>query len=206
LYTQSFKEDLSMAFSTPCQFRKARIKELGIRDYGRYRGNGTITINNDGIIIEGRHVFSLGARWGIAIIIAVASAIVTLGSVVLGIIPIYLLVEFAILKREKVTIAWDKLRKFAVDTKNHLISIDFVGPEWTSPAVAYFFSGFEQAVLALREKALDKDTTSHVQVTLAALPATPPTTRVSSKTKRMRLLLILGLLILLILIALVLRR
>ncbi len=92
-------------------------------------------MNDDGITIEGRHVKSMGVRWGIGFLIMLASGILSRGAIVLGIIPVYLLVEYVILKRENITIPWEKLRAYAVNPKKKLIGLDFEGSGGTSPAI-----------------------------------------------------------------------
>jgi hypothetical protein len=152
-----------MTVTTEGKFRKVRVKALGMKQYGRYRGQGKLTIDDEGIKIEGRHVKSIGARWGIGILLVIASAIVTMGAVVLGFIPVYLLVEYAILNRENLSIPWAKVRKYAFVPKQKLVALDFEGPEWTSPAVMRT-EDLARIAQALREKAPEKDATASLQI------------------------------------------
>jgi len=144
------------------KFRKVRIKAL-VKKYGMYRGQGKITLGDDGITIEGRHVKSMGARWGIGILIIITSVILTGGAIVLGIIPVYLLVEYAILTRENVSIPWEKLRNYAVDPKKMLIGLEFDGPDWTSPAVLRT-EQFQNVIAELRSREHAKDATPDAAV------------------------------------------
>ena len=195
-----------MEFSIICQFQKKRIKALGLKDFGRYRGRGKLILNDNGISIEGRHVLSLGSRWGIGILIAIASVALTYGYAMLGFVPIYLLVEFAILKRENIIITWDNIRKYAFDLKRHLLAVDFVGPDLTSPLVACFYSGFNKVANTMREIIPNKDATPEIQIiyNVAQYQQTLSTTSLSSKKKAKRLLLIIVGIILFILIVLLL--
>jgi len=60
-----------MTVTTEGKFRKVRVKALGRKEYGRYRGKGKLIINDEGITIEGRHVRSIGARLGIAALLMI---------------------------------------------------------------------------------------------------------------------------------------
>ena len=146
------------------KFKKACIKELGIKEYGKYRGNGKVIIDDEGVKIEGRHVKSLGSRWGIGILLVFASGMLTGGAVFLGFIPIYLLVEYVFLKKENLVIPWGKIRKYAFVPKKKLVALDFDGPPNTSPAVIQMFS-LTQIAIALRSKATDKDATANIEIT-----------------------------------------
>jgi hypothetical protein len=156
-------KDGSMAATTEGKFRKVRVKALGVKEYGRYRGRGRLTIHEEGIEIEGRHVMSIGARWGIGVLLVFASAIATMGAVILGFIPVYLLVEYAILKREDLSVSWAEVRRYAFDPSQKLVSLDFVGPEWTSPSVMRT-QDLASVAQALREKAPEKDATPSLQI------------------------------------------
>ena len=137
------------------KFKKVRIKSLA-KKYGMYRGKGLIVLDDQGITIKGKHVKSLGARWGIGIALMLASAVLTGGAVVLGFIPVYLLVEYAILKQDDIRIPWDKVRMFAVDPKKKLIGLDFDGPDWTSPAILYT-EQFQPTVAELQRRIPSKE-------------------------------------------------
>jgi hypothetical protein len=139
-----------------------RIKKL-VKKFGMYRGQGRITMDDSGITVEGRHVRSIGARWGIGILIVIASGILTGGAVILGIIPVYLLVEYVILTRENISISWDELTHYCVDPKRKLVGLEFQGPDWTSPAILRT-EQFKDLVNKLRAKAPEKDVTQDVAI------------------------------------------
>lgn len=86
-----------------------------------------------------------------------------MGAIVLGFLPVYLLVEYAILKRENLSIPWAKVRKYAFDPKRQLIALDFEGPEWTSPSVIRT-ANLSRVAEALREKAPDGDANPGIQM------------------------------------------
>jgi hypothetical protein len=146
--------------STQGKFRKVCIKALS-NGYGMYRGQGGLAVDHEGITIAGRHVKSLGARWGIGVLLFVGTAICTLGTFAIGIIPIYFLVEYAILNHEHVFIPWAKVRKYAFDRKRQLVGIDFEGPKWTSPTVMRT-PDIARVAQALRHNAPEKDATAGV--------------------------------------------
>jgi hypothetical protein len=146
-------------------FRKVCVKALGKRQFGKYRRDGKLTIANEGIKIEGRHVMSLGAQWGIGILIWIGTAIVTVGvGVVVGWLPIYLLMGHVILKREEISIPWAKINKYAFEPERRLVALDFEGPAETSPVVmAMSTSELAQAAKAIRANAPERDATPSVQ-------------------------------------------
>lgn len=121
------------------KFRKVRFKALGA--YGRYRGEGRLSVSDEGLTIAGRHVYSMGSRWAMALGLVVASVILSLtmsaGSawVAPGLIPLYLFVEYVWLKREELQIPWTDVKRFTTDPAGELLAIEFEGPGWTSPVV-----------------------------------------------------------------------
>jgi hypothetical protein len=151
-----------MIATTEGKFRKARISALGAKQYGMYRGQGRLTVDAEGIKIEGRHVKSLNARWGIGLALVIGSLILTAGKLILGIIPVYFLLEYAILDRENISIPWSGVRKYAFD-KHKQIALEFDGPPWTSPSVMRAADLTDLAPL-FRQFAPEKDATPSVQV------------------------------------------
>jgi hypothetical protein len=115
------------------KFRKVKIRPIS--GYSQYRGQGSIQFDDAGILITGRHVLSMGARWGIAIAIVVGSLLVSSGSLAPGIIPLYFLMEYGWLKREETRVNLADLIMFAADPARGLIAIEFSGPNWRSPVV-----------------------------------------------------------------------
>jgi hypothetical protein len=146
-------------------FRKVCVKALGKRQFGKYRRDGKLTIANEGIKIEGRHAMSLGAQWGIGILIWIGTAIVTVWvGFVVGWLPIYLMMGHVILKREDISIPWAKINKYAFEPERRLVAIDFEGPAETSPVVmAMSTSELAQAAKAIRANAPERDATPSVQ-------------------------------------------
>lgn len=148
-------------YHPPGKYRKVRIPPLSKRTYGVYRGAGTLLLEDGGIRISGKHVLALGARWGIGIGLAVASAILTAGALILGFIPIYLLVEYVFLKKEELTVPWDKISGFAVDPKRKCVGIAFDGPPLTSP-IMYVSDEWNDIARRLRERIPGKDCTPQI--------------------------------------------
>ena len=143
------------------KFRKVKIRQLG--RYGMYRGRGSIEIGEEGVKISGSHVYPVGTRWAIGIGICVASAIVTFGYIVLGIIPVYLLVEYVFLKKEEISVPWSSLKQFAAHPSRKLVGLNWDGPKWCNP-VALKTDNWKDAIRALREKASHLDVTPTVPV------------------------------------------
>lgn len=123
------------------RFRKMRVPP--IRRAGQYRGSGSIVVDDEGLIVSGCHVLSMGARWGIALALffgsLILSTLVTRGSMYLapGLIPLYLLMEYGWLKREEATrIRWKDVKQFATDPKRELVAVEYDAlTNWESPIV-----------------------------------------------------------------------
>ncbi len=143
------------------KYKKFRIRELGKRPFGVYRGRGTLLLRDDGIQIKGKHVFSLGVRWVIGIALVIGSGILTGGALFLGFLPIYLLVEYVFLKKQELTVPWGKIRAFAVDPKRSCVGIAFDGPPITSP-IMYVSGEWCDIMNKLRKKIPEMDCTPQI--------------------------------------------
>jgi hypothetical protein len=156
------ESEVAIAIQSHGNFRKVCIKALSRRP-GMYRGQGSILVGAHRITIAGRHVKSMGFRWGIGLLIMIFSLIFSGGKILVGIIPVYLLVEYVFLKREDVTISLNKLKMYAVDPKKKLIGLEFDGPIRTSPAI-FRTEQFKDLITELRTYAPGKDATPSIVV------------------------------------------
>ncbi len=153
---------LPAEFIAAGKFRKVAVRPLTGR--GRYRGQGSMHADEQGIKLFGRHVFSLGARWGIAIAIFFGFLIFTMAMTggqayfAPGLIPLYFLMEYGILKRENIFIPYSAFKGYAADPKGNLIAVSFEGSSWCTPAVLRT-ENWREMLRALREKVpqLDKN-------------------------------------------------
>jgi hypothetical protein len=136
------------------KFRKVKIKPLN--GYGNYRGEGKIEFTDDGFRICGRHVFSLGARWGLGLAIFFGLLIVTSGLFAPGFIPLYLILEYVWLKREDTMVPFSDVINYVSDPKQTLIAIDFHGPQWCRPIVLKT-EKWQEALAILRQKIPNQD-------------------------------------------------
>jgi hypothetical protein len=136
------------------KFRKVRLKP--ITRYGQYRGDGTLELSDSGLRVSGRHVYSMGARWGFGLLLFVVSLIVTLGTFAPGFLVIYLLAEYVVLKREEVSASWSDVRSYVADSKRELIAVDFRASELCSPIVLRS-PDWRRALDILREKVPQAD-------------------------------------------------
>ena len=115
------------------KFVKARIKPLC--RYGQYRGKGSITIDEDGMTISGKHVYTMGQRWGFGLLLFFGLLILTLGTFAPGFLIIYLIVEFAWLKKEDARVSFGEVRAVASNPKRQYVAIEFGGNKCTTPVV-----------------------------------------------------------------------
>jgi hypothetical protein len=136
------------------KFRKVRMKPF--KAYGNYRGEGRIEFTGDGLRICGRHVMSMGARWGIGLALFFGLLVLTMGTFAPGVIPLYLILEYVWLKREDTTVPFCNVIGYASDPKRSLVGIDFHGPEWCRPVVLKSERWQELAAM-LRQKMPDRD-------------------------------------------------
>jgi len=149
------------------KFRKVAVRPITVR--GRYRGKGIMQVDEQGIKIFGRHVFSLGARWGIALAIFFGSLIITMaltgGAAYFapGLIPLYFLMEYGILKRENISIPYSALKGYAADRKGNLIAVSFEGSPWYTPAVLRT-ENWREVLRTLREKVPQLDANPGIAV------------------------------------------
>jgi len=136
------------------KYRKVRIKPF--KGYGNYRGEGRIEFTNDSLQICGRHVMSLGARWGIGLAIFFGSLIVTVGFFAPGFIIIYLIMEYVWLKREDTVVPYSDVINYVVNPKKCLVGIDYHGPQWCKPVVLKS-DQWSEILSKLREIIPDRD-------------------------------------------------
>lgn len=112
-----------------------KVLVAGTRKAGQYRGEGNLQVTAAGLKITGHHVYTLGQRWLFGTGLAIGTYVVTLGRFRLGILLVYLVVEYAWLKKGHQTIAFDRIEAFKSVAKKKLIAIQFTGTEWESPLV-----------------------------------------------------------------------
>jgi hypothetical protein len=106
------------------RFRKARVRPL--KKYGQYRGRGQLEVGPNVVTIRGKHVYSLGARWGLGLTLFFGSLILTMGAFAPGFILIYLIVEYWWLKKEDRTVLFSSITGVALDATRQLLAIEFL--------------------------------------------------------------------------------
>lgn len=136
-------------------FKKRQVP--GISGYGQWRSQGTLTFTADGITVSGKHVKTLGTRWGIGIAISLGILILTLGAFAPGILLIYPLVEYVILDSETLQVPWDQVQKWSINGQNAGIAIGQV--PFKAPVV-FVTMELEKVKEALAEFAQGKGTIS----------------------------------------------
>jgi hypothetical protein len=115
------------------KFVKKRLKP--IMAYGQFRGPGRIVLSDGGIRIQGKHVYSLGARWGFGLLVWFGVAIVSAGTLIPGILLIYPIVEYWWLKKETLDLPYSSVKAVVTDEGKQLVAFDFEGSRWCTPAV-----------------------------------------------------------------------
>ena len=137
-------------------FSASRIKTLPSKKAGRYRLAGTITINDNGIKVEGRHLKPVGVRWAIGLVLFIPGFFLGFG---IGGMGAWWIVNSFILTKEDVFIPWDDLLKYASKKTwigTTIIGLEFNGPQETSPCV-FSASNSSEILKILQEKSPNKE-------------------------------------------------
>ena len=154
------KETLTKIFHEPQEpvtgkFRKVKVSPFD--RHGQYRGEGSIQLIPEGLKISGRHVFTMGARWGIGLGLFFGSLILTVaatgggGYCAPGFIPIYFLVEYFLLKREEILVPYSKIKRLGADERHALVGIEFEGEPNCTP-VALHTPNWKSVLAALQQR------------------------------------------------------
>jgi hypothetical protein len=130
------------------RFRKVRVEWMP--ELGHYRGQGFIEIREDNLRVSGRHIRSLGWRWGVGLAAFLAAWAVDPTGFAPGFLPgpinivlsmgviglmIYYIVEHVWLKSEDIVVPVSQIISYAADPNRHLIAIDFHAYRWCRPVV-----------------------------------------------------------------------
>lgn len=107
----------------------------GMRKHGQYRGPGVLEVLDGGVMITGKHVYSLGQRWLFGLTIAIGILIVTFGMFAPGILLMYPVVEYLWLKKGDQLVPFDRIEAYNADAAKQLIAIQFRGTPWEAPVV-----------------------------------------------------------------------
>ena len=107
----------------------------GMKKHGQYRGDGGIDVTSEGVVLTGKHVYSLGQRWLFGAGVAIGTLIATAGMFGPGILLMYPVVEYLWLKKGDQTIPFDRIEAYNAVPERNLVAIQFRGTPWESPAV-----------------------------------------------------------------------
>ena len=140
-----------------CKYYRKYYKALGER-YGKFRGNGQITIYDDYIELHGKRVFSLIIRICIVFAILVITEIVTAAldgeflrySGATAVISVFLIDDF-LLKTESLKVELKLIDKYVIDEKKKIIGFTFFGKSIFNP-IALGGDPFNFLAKALRTK------------------------------------------------------
>jgi len=143
------------------KFMKKRIRP--IKKYGLYRGPGVVYLDEAGIAVTGKHVFSVAKRWGIALAVFVVCAVATAGALAPGVIPLYILVEYSILKKQNLWIPYSQVFRYAAKPRKGLVSVEFHGPPQCSPIV-FKSEDWQRILWMLRNYVPQCDATPQVRI------------------------------------------
>jgi hypothetical protein len=115
------------------RFVKKRVQPM--KKHGLYRGNGRLEVSEAGLTVVGKHVYSLGARWGLGLAIVFGCLILTAGAFAPGFLLIYPIVEYWWLKKEELQVPFSAITGIETSVPTELVAITFEGYPWCSPVV-----------------------------------------------------------------------
>lgn len=128
--SEQYVHNDGLAASFNVKFKKRRVGSFG---YGQWRGDGILTISTQGVTIQGKHVKTLAARWGIGFGISIAVLVITFGMFAPGVLIMYPLVEYVILDRETISLPWSQIPGWGSQGTDIAIEMGMI--RFKSPAV-----------------------------------------------------------------------
>jgi hypothetical protein len=110
------------------------VKKLlpSLSRHGQYRGAGRLEVTEAGVRITGSHVMTLGERWLAGVVIGFGALLFTGG---LGLAFIYLIVEYALVRRDDRDVPFAQIVRMACDPKGQLVGLEFEAETHITPAV-----------------------------------------------------------------------
>jgi hypothetical protein len=133
----------------------------GLGRNGQWRRKGFIEANHEGVRIVGHYLLSTGVRWLIIIGMMVGSAILTLGFLMIGIIPAYIIANYVTVKKGDLFIPYHSIQNFGADSFGKLIGINLATYPECTPVILYS-SQWDAMYSFLRTKMPEKDATSSI--------------------------------------------
>jgi hypothetical protein len=149
-----------MTIKAICSFRRKYFYSMG-ESNGKFRGKGTITINDESIRLQGKRVYPLPYRLFLILLIAIAPSIIfrTYPFFLLLLLISSVLVEYFLLKEENVTLTWEEIKTYEIAAKGKTIAFSVGGNSALSPVV-FQSQEFESIASAFREKVPEHERTA----------------------------------------------
>jgi len=131
--------------------------------YSKFRGQGVMSFDSDSIVVDGKRMYQ-PMLLRAAIILFSALPIVLLFKLA-SLFPFvllisYYLLQFVILKKERLTLTWSQINRYEVDDQRKIIAFLIENNSKCSP-VAFTAENFTEIANMFREKIQDRVRTSH---------------------------------------------
>ncbi len=131
--------------------------------YSKFRGKGRVTFDDESIIIEGKRIYHPAILRGLIVLLIVlaSDAIIKIRLWSWSLLLVsYYLIQYVILKKEILSLSWDRINKYEIDTQKMMIAFDLENSSRCSPIV-FTAEKFNDIAKILREKLRDRERTSH---------------------------------------------
>jgi hypothetical protein len=149
-----------MEIKSECRFKRRAYSSMSVISYSKFRHNGTIGVDDAGLQLQGKRVYTLLVR----LIIYAVSYIVPVLMIdsILAIVPLCIsmyLMEEVILSNEELRLPWNQIKKYEVDGKRDLIALSIENKRSLSPIV-FSSPKFKEITTVLRNKIGERERTS----------------------------------------------
>jgi len=151
-----------MKIKADCTFKRKYMYSMGEK-YSKFRGNGSVSIDDDNIIIKGKRVIHPAMLRGwLMLCVSITPALLFNKHLVFWMLALisYYLFQYVILKHENLSITWEQIAKYEIDTKKGLIAVDIEKIPSCSPIV-FKSAQFEEIASIFREHMQIRERTSH---------------------------------------------
>jgi hypothetical protein len=151
-----------MKITADCIFKRKYMYSMGEK-YSKFRRKGTVSINDDKIIIKGkRGIHPAMLRGWVILCVSITPALLFGNHLLFWMLVLisYYLFQYVFLKEESLSVAWNHVIKYEIDTKKRLIALAIDNNPSCSPIV-FKSNKFEEIAAIFREHMQEREKTSH---------------------------------------------
>jgi hypothetical protein len=147
-----------MVILSDCFFKRKNLSSMGEK-YSKFRGKGSISIDNEKIIIVGKRIFHPPALRGFMMLFlsAMPSIISKNYLIFLPLLLIsYYVFQYVILKSEYLSLKWEQIKDFEIDSRKITIAFSIENNPSCSPVV-FKSPKFEEIASVFIEKLANRN-------------------------------------------------